>query len=516
MHRVLIVEDEPYIRNSLVRLIPWAELGCETAGACESAEDAVSFVETSPVDLVLSDIRMDGMSGLDLASFLASAHPEIKVIILTGYADFEYARSAVRLNVVDFILKPTDPLELESAVRKAVAALDQTRRRDSAIAELRLQLARELPKLRSQFLSDLLHGTVLPAEAEGRAVFLGVPEGPLYLLALGLDGYPRLLEERGEEALQLLRLGLLKLALEDRGCPVWGCAADPRTLAVAYHGEDPEEYAEELAERAAAWFSVSLSVGISLRCSRPALISGAYGQAKEALSYRFYAGEGSVAVYEEESAGCRACPSRIDTTELEEALDTGDEARAAAALQSASSFLPSEGSEGIAFARNVALELLLSAQRTALRYGLPAPAEILTQAMDLETLQELRRAAEVRVAEVCRAVAELNRAKRRSAVAGIMKFLEENYSRPLGLEDLSAGVYRSPKYLCRLLKQETGRSFSDILLSIRMREAESLLRSSGLSVAEVGERVGIRDPHYFSKVFRKHSGRSPTEFRASL
>lgn len=127
MLRVVIVDDEPIIVEGLCRIVDWTQYGCTVAGCAESGQDGLALVEKEKPELLITDIRMPGMDGLSMIAALKSQYPKMKIIILTGYREFEYARSAIRLGVHRFLLKPSKMEELDEALRSAVAELMENR-----------------------------------------------------------------------------------------------------------------------------------------------------------------------------------------------------------------------------------------------------------------------------------------------------------------------------------------------------------------------------------------------------
>jgi len=127
LYRLIIVEDEAYVRSSLQRLIDWKAMNCLVVGAFGSAEQALDFLTAEAADVILSDIRMEGLDGLEFARKAKAILPEAHIIFLTGYSEFSYAQAAVKLHADDFLLKPTDPEELTRAVLRAAQKIDQQR-----------------------------------------------------------------------------------------------------------------------------------------------------------------------------------------------------------------------------------------------------------------------------------------------------------------------------------------------------------------------------------------------------
>ena len=125
LYRIILVDDEEEVRKSIIRKIKWEENGFLVAGDAENGEDALEKIELLEPDLILTDIRMPYMDGLTLAERVRQKYPSMKIVIFSGYDDFEYAKQAIKLNVTEYILKPVNVEELTAILQKIKANLDQ-------------------------------------------------------------------------------------------------------------------------------------------------------------------------------------------------------------------------------------------------------------------------------------------------------------------------------------------------------------------------------------------------------
>ena len=128
LYRIILVDDEEEVRKSIVRKIGWEEAGFQVAGDAENGEDALEKIEALEPDVVLTDIRMPYMDGLTLAERIRQKYPSMKIVIFSGYDDFEYAKQAIKLNVTEYILKPVNVEELTAILKRIKVNLDQDRK----------------------------------------------------------------------------------------------------------------------------------------------------------------------------------------------------------------------------------------------------------------------------------------------------------------------------------------------------------------------------------------------------
>ena len=177
MYQILIADDELSLREGLVNFIDWDSLNCHVAYAAENGSAAIQYLTENAVDIVITDIRMPVKNGLDVAEYIKAESLSTKVIILSGYSDFQYAQTALQLGVVDFILKDNPLEKIKDAVRKATGLIEQQQKNQEALEEMRRSFAEEKEDLRIKFFMDLINNIPLKPEIlEKKMATLSTPE----------------------------------------------------------------------------------------------------------------------------------------------------------------------------------------------------------------------------------------------------------------------------------------------------------------------------------------------------
>ena len=173
-YRILLADDEEEVRKGIIRKIEWERLGFEVVGDAENGEDALEKIEQLRPDVVMTDIRMPYMDGLALTARIRQKYPSMKVLIFSGYDDFEYAQQAIKLNVTEYILKPVNGEELTEILSRVRENLDEeiARRRDESL--LRERYNNSLPVIRELFLNELVRGTAREEEVRPKLEEYGV------------------------------------------------------------------------------------------------------------------------------------------------------------------------------------------------------------------------------------------------------------------------------------------------------------------------------------------------------
>ncbi len=172
---VLIVDDEKLVRDGLHRHFPWNKYNMEVVGEAENGLEACAFLQEKPVDLVITDVCMKQMGGIELARYLGENYPWIKVIFISGYDDLDYLKDALKLDSVDYILKAIDFNELGDTLNRVKKKMEDERKLDERIQKLEAQLKQSMPLLRERLLVQLIRDDVMSdSEIEGRFSFLGI------------------------------------------------------------------------------------------------------------------------------------------------------------------------------------------------------------------------------------------------------------------------------------------------------------------------------------------------------
>ena len=181
MYRFLIIDDEPVVREGIAENIDWNAHGFELVGACRDGREGLQAIEQHRPDVVLTDICMPFVDGLELAAFVAEQYPATRTILLTGYDEFEYAREAVKLRVQDFLLKPITAQELRAHLDAVRNELDTERNRKDQLERTREQVRESIPVLRERFLNRMIRSPIPREDVEKRLALLDLElPGPAF------------------------------------------------------------------------------------------------------------------------------------------------------------------------------------------------------------------------------------------------------------------------------------------------------------------------------------------------
>ena len=185
MYRLMLVDDEPEIRDGLLEIINWEQEGFEVVGTAENGLEALQVAESVTPDLVVTDIRMPFLDGLEMARRMRQSLPTVQFVVLSGYDDFDYARQAIQIQIKDYVLKPISSGEFTEVLRRVKKHMDEDFAQRSDVRSLRAHFRQSLPILRELLLTSLLSGGVSAKEALASAEQYGLALGsPRYAVAL--------------------------------------------------------------------------------------------------------------------------------------------------------------------------------------------------------------------------------------------------------------------------------------------------------------------------------------------
>jgi two-component system response regulator YesN len=577
MKRILVVDDErPVVEG--ISLIVRRELApeFEVAGSASSGREALEKALALAPDIVLMDVRMPGISGLEAIREIRAKGSEAVFILVTAYERFDIAREAVGLGVLDYLLKPVSRDKLALALRAASAFLDRRRELEQKEIEHREAADRLNAFVEASFLQGIVLGEKRGADLALYRQLLRLDEDSVIAVAAAFapdqdsahSSAASALHARFRETLRYKTRSLVGPLFDGRclvllpfhaahataaeAAEAAEAAAASATAAVSGNAESPVSAsaagsaadaanasaagsaadADRAADAVRADFLSVLESSCADELAVGALRLG-FGSARpleeaglswnEAVSDLFFPGGGAATRYATPIEGAQGRPFEADERFLEEAL-SGTPERAGLALdallgelrgqEEARSAAGDAGDAGRAGLYRMAA-LLGAVLRALSRRGLLDPAEAAAM-LDMEDLRAaweeggFEAAARARLGRIA---AVMGRAPRWSQpVAKTMAFIRENYGKQVSLELAADSVGLSPNRLSRLLVEESGRGFSDLLIEYRIEKAKELLREPGASIKQVSAACGYPDPNYFSRLFKKVTGSTPSSF----
>ena len=522
--KVLIVDDEYLIRNLLMKRIDWDKQGMTIVGEASNAREAMEKVEQLAPDIIFTDICMPSVDGIEFSGMVLQKYPSIKIVIVTGHDEFEFARRSIKLGISDFILKPIQASELLSVTDKLRNEIEEERNREEKFKELKEELKQSMPFLKERFLNRWCQQLISKDEIEEKLSFFGFPfswNDGLFQLAI-LEISPTAPQGTGEQTL-LLSMECRKMTQAFfsgyPGTAVFMDVRDHVVILMDVRGQDLTKKCESLQKDLIRALQCSVCVGIGKKHDCLSDIPVGYREACRALNYKILVGKNEVVCYEDIAVSDER-PYRSDPEFLEELhlyVGAGSSQDALTVLKKILRFPFSDVRQIRLAAMDVIAECQSVETEQKISDGFTMNKETLTAVLFSDNLPDISKSLETCVVSLADSIRLKNNTKAGRLIEQVESYLNENISNPkLGLSETAAKFFVSPGHLGRLIKKETGQTFVEYLTNIRINRAEVLLKTTELKGYQVGNEVGITDPHYFSILFKKNTGKSINEYRYHL
>lgn len=533
MYRILIVEDEELVRKAIIKKIDWHSLGFDPVDEAEDGELALESIQRNKPDVVLTDVRMPFMDGLELARRLAESYPDILVVMLSGHDEFEYVQEAMRSRVFEYMLKPISSAGLTEMLVRLTTQLDCNKKQREMMLQTREQLRHSLPLLRERFFHRLISRPLSPAELEGHPVYLDIQtDDAAYLVCVfQVDPPVRPIFGDASDNQELLDLSASNIILELVGPNGTVFNDMDNRPVIIFYGDDTNDrrlaltrstLLNTIREALTQTLRNTWSIGIGRHVSQFGDLGQSYQAAIEVLSYRLI--YGCDRIYDSRDFTQPKVAFYYPAEAIQELISRLKLEDPDIVLQSCTEFfrnLRSQDNLSAENARIVLNDLINSACRTALEIlddEAANPTEIYgiqQKVSQAETLLEIESLAAVFLVDICNRIRKQQAGHNHSLIYKARRFIDKHYaSEELGLNQVAEHIAVSPCYLSILFKRETSETFIEYLTRVRMDKAKELLRTTDLKAYQIAAQVGYTDPHYFSLCFKKHTGLNPTQYKS--
>lgn len=533
MLKIFLVEDEFVVREG-IKNIDWASHGYEFCGEASDGELALPAIQKSQPDIVITDIKMPFMDGLELSKYIRKDCPNTEIVILSGYEEFGYAKEAISLGVSKYLSKPIGAADLIKEIDELKESIEK-KKRDSEISEqYRKDMEEDIESDKNKYFGKLVSGTASVSELLEEAEKLGIDlTASCYAVTLfvmssinhTIDEYSGSLVNAWER--------LAKLTEDDR---VIVFDRDLEGKAIIFKADSEEELSKLIESKYEAFSAIlaqqehlKFYAGIGCTVSRLSELNKSFENARVAFAHRFFDNENR-AVYADRmqtplaSAGENVDLSSVDLKSLDRNklinfLKIGDGSEIEYFL---SEFYENIGDNAIKsnmFRQYMAMDIYFVVSDFVTDLGLDrTQIEVVDGSMnvakDIDSVQNYSMRIMTEAIKMRDSVAKN---KYQDVVDSVIKYIEENYTNEdLSLNMLAEHVRFSPNHLSMVFSQQTGVTFIKYLTDFRINKAKEALKCTSLKSSEIALEIGYKDPHYFSYMFKKTTGLTPTQYREGI
>lgn len=535
--KVFLVEDEMVIRRGIKNSIDWEKEGYIFCGEASDGELAYPMIIKEKPDILITDIRMPFMDGLELCKLVKKELPNIKILILSGYDEFDYAKEAIRLGVTEYLLKPISSGKLLEALNGVSESIRREKEDKDLVRKYMEEMRENIEHEKQKFFEQMIAGNLSMADAleTGKKYEMNLSAGMYNLLlfrfTLGKENRKsgELLRE-AEYAIEKLTERLEYVFEFQRGVEGWAF------LLMADNEEQMSERVKELSkdleEIMKNYSTIAYFGGIGQPVARLRELEESFREAERALAARFTMELNRIISVEDIRMA-----QNVDTlddieitsfgeiektrTMLEKFLNNGAEDEIDEFVDVYINELPEENLKSVLMRQYIIMDAYIVMMSfcekiEGIEGEMQAQSEELKNSMKtIQTLEEIKNYIRMLLKKII-GVRDTISGRRYSDIIEIAKDqIRKTYmSDEISLNTIAAEVGMSPSYFSSIFSKEMGKTFVEYLTEIRMDRAKELLMCSSMKTSEIGYEVGYKDPHYFSYIFKKTQNCTPKEFRA--
>lgn len=535
MYKAILVDDEILVREAIGQNIDWNGLGFELVKDCANGKEAMEYLQSNPVDLVLTDIYMPYMDGLELSKYINDNIPNTVVVIFSGYGEFDYAKRAIQYNVIEYLLKPVTPKELIKVLENVHNKLEERNKKSEKMQRLE-EAYTSYTKNESAIIANELSGLVKGTqdtqvslnnlkkhgiELSGAYFRVAVIDIDIYTEGGTIDP-----SDKKESALmsfvvenisdEIVRLEHCGLAYRDK---------DGRVCVLLYTNK-PREFErrvskifELIKKNVYDSMKLSLSVGIGKYVDKIEKLYDSYDSATVMMHYQYIKGSDIYFDYEYRKNELEASlDMSVHLKEVVNALKNENSSKYIDILEKIKQEIQDsyiEKNKAISYLHQIVLSaygILIEVCGNKPEYRQERD-DVITKIANAQNLNRSIKEVNLYCGQVFKELLSAKQPVSMKQANAAIEYLYEHYGeQDLGLSSICSYLNISTSHFSNIFKEVTGETFMECLTRIRMEKAKQLLRETRLKNYEIAERVGYSDPHYFNIAFKKITGQTPKAF----
>jgi two-component system, response regulator YesN len=532
MYKLLIADDEQIVIDSLIYIVNKSFPGEFTIESARSGREAIEKAEMLIPDIIFMDINMPGINGIEAIRELRYKLHDCIFIILSAFDQFDFAKDAVNLGVTEYLLKPVNREKIIATIHKSIVDLQKDRNKRKRELDLKEKLENILPVLENGFIYSMLFLDDSAIEMENYRNIFEIEEDGGYIMTIEFA-------QTNECGHMVNRIGLsiksqsfypyLKDILKGRCRCFIGPAILNRIIVYIPTYTQTEEYTRRLEAVSIAEYIYSqltqrvdadFYIGIGKAYIGFDNIYRSYEESLKAI--RFVHETGIIHIMDistEKDLPSEKYPMAKEKLLLEKSA-LGETEASVQAFSHIFEWLQIEYYGSIKKIKAKLIELIILVSRLAYDYKLDSQnlesIDFISELQSLDNISELKLWCIQRIEFVTKSISDAREKKLNSLIRRATDYIIENYRKDITLEEVSKEVNISPHYFSKLFKDEMGENFIDYLTTLRINAAKEIMKISLMSVKEICYEIGYGDPNYFSRIFKKIVGVTPTEYRDSI
>ena len=539
MYKLIIADDEEEVRKGIINKIDWSSIGFQVVGEAGNGREALDIAEKTLPDVVITDIKMPFLDGLALSKELIQRYPTIKIVVLTGFDEFEYAKEAIKLKVVDYILKPVSSKELVDIILSVKKKIDDEIAEKEDIIFLRKCYNESLPIMKWNFMQKLICGNLSTKEITDKSSYYNIDltgEGFIasvinFDFADNSSWFNSKKNINKWEEKELLKFAVFNICTEfiDKSKIGFSFLNSEEIVIIGITDKYHKSFAieniittlDKIKQAVEKYLKFRITIGLGTYESKASLIKNSYKNALSALDYRLVLGSGKIIFIEdiEPHTENKLSFDEYRERELVSSIKTGN-VKEVTSIINKLLYEITKAQISIKDSQVYLLEMLTAIIKTAKDFQIDLGNIFgkddnlfltLDKMRDMEELKEWMNSTALKILEN---IKDSRQDTSKTIVCEAKEYVNKlYYESDININKICNHLHISANYFSFIFKKEAKMTFVNYLTEIRMEKAKELLHGTNLKTFQVAEKVGYLEPNYFSYCFKKKFGVSPSEYR---
>lgn len=534
MIKILLIDDEVMIRTGIRTSIDWESYGMEIAGEASNGQEGLEkAIELEP-DIILIDVRMPVMDGLEFTKIIRQRIPEVKIVIISGYDDFKYAREAMHLGVSEYLLKPVGAEELISIMQKQCRQIMEEREELNREMALKNVFEENLFYMQSRFMNSIFkreYKVESYITEQSIKLQVGFPQNAYQVIVIDIDDFYLITESLSDKEKDDLKHMVKNIAEE---------VLKPLTNSTVYFsefdylisvidlknvkGSSINQLYQEIRNCVKKYQRLTVTIGISNKYEGVSKIPDAYNEAVLALRSKVFKGKDRIIDINQADKADKASPVIYPSSEEKEILGhlkTMDTDNLNKVIEKICADLSASEAEDVKV-KDICMRLIIVSASYLDEIGVDyrdhngKEFDPYLEIQKYETLEDIEAWLKKVFSNFIDVMQDNKNEKFKGIVKVAIQYINQNYHEDIDVLKMAAVTYVTPNYFSRVFKKETGKSFTEWLNIVRIDKAKLFLKDPKWRVYELAEKVGYKDYKSFIFNFKKYAGCTPKEYMKAI
>lgn len=533
MYKLFIADDDFHVRDGLKNCIDWDRYGIKVVGTAANGKEAYSQILNLKPDIVITDVMMPKMNGIEMAQKLTENKIDAKIIFISGYDDLEYVRASLRLSALDYILKPVQPQKIYQVLDRVLKIVDAKRQETARMYRMEQFITESIPLLRQNFFFSLTKGKSYSDDVLREKLRLlqldFTPAGSFCVLLMSVQTRTKELESMDEAWRQYISVTILQMCRElisEKFCSYVFESIDDDDEYIAVISIEKEGFEEcliQMGEQIKSEVKKHLLLDIVLSMGEIVdsltRLNESYSSARRAMSDKSLSLLGNISIDSLNSENIKQIKNYASIWQkTEELIEAANKESIDKYFEELFNDIPGAGTPNSRLLLNVCMQLLLCALLVSMKLELKDinqhydEKKAIDKLMSFENAEDMKQYILNYYHEICDIISSKRKTNSENLVQNVKDIIRRDFGKPLTVQDIAAEINYTYTYVCMAFKRETGMTVNNYLSMVRLEKAKEMMGTGNYKLHDVAYLVGYQDAGYFSKQFKRYMGVSPSEY----